>query len=225
MYRLFLIVLLGAPQLAFAQSGSDAALSSPTLSFTSTTVAGAGFQPGSTVVFFAVGLVPNGYESAVYRWSRSTMADVAGVATFDSQATIPCKSIWVAVSTSDAHYAVAAPPNCPLRMVTAPLRPLKRSAAGAIDLFGHGRASIDFLYVHPGAGAWTGFAYDGASDSDGDGKADGVATVRLTSLKPVPGASGPPAEFLPGGVIFAIDYHRLDIAVVRLDGAMLSGAR
>jgi hypothetical protein len=48
-----------------------------------------------------------------------------------------------------------------------------------------------------------------------------VASIRLRDLKPLGGAAAVPPAFAPGGLLFAIDYHRLDIAVVRVDGAML----
>ena len=220
MRRLYLPLLLCVPIMAFGQSRSDAS-GAARVNFTEKSVVASGFSPDSTVIFFGVGLEPNGYDATVREWSQAVQAGHDGTAEFVDQKAIPLKSVWVAVSTRDAQYAIAAPPGCPLRIVQAAPRPLHRSTNGNIDLFGHPHPSVNLLYVHPGLGAWAGFAFDGAKPSDADGTPNGIATIRLSNLTPVRGATPPPIEFVPGGVLFALDYHTVDIAVVRVDGAML----
>ena len=211
------------PTMARAQNhASDATQAG--IQFSDESVIASGFSPGSSIVFFAAGLVPTGYESTVRKWSATQEANHDGVVELKVDIPIPCKSIWVAVSLRDSKYAIAAPPGCSLRVTTTAPKHFRRGGSHNVDLFSYGRASVDLLYVHPGLGAWKGFAYDGARDSDGDGTADGVATARLRDLEPLAGTPVPPA-FAAGGLLFALDYHRLDVSVVRVDAAMLDGVQ
>lgn len=220
MRRLCLTLFLCVPFIAFAQNRSSDGASAPAVRFTEKSVIGSGFSPDSTVIFFGVGLRPNGYDATVLEWSQAIQGSHDGSAEFVSDAAIPCNSVWVAVSTKDARYAIGAPPGCAVRSISAAARPFHKSGGGNVDLFGHDHPSVDLLYVHPGLGAWTGFAFDG-TETDADGVPNGNAMVRLSKLTAIGGAAAPPAAFAPGGVLFALDYHTVDIAVVRIDGAAL----
>jgi hypothetical protein len=222
-------------------AAANTAGSTPVLSFAGHVVTVDNLQPGSSAVLFAVGLIPDGYQSTVVRWAQ-VVADTAhaGSVQFDAGGAIPCKSIWVAADLRTGQYTVAAPDGCPLRLASLAPHPFKRNARGEIDRFFHSRPFLDFLYVSPGKGAWIIRAVDGYdAHSDGsadgagsssndenrerdeDGKSDGMITVALGSArKLVKGSSN--LDLVPGGILFAVDLYRLDIAAVRLDEKMLS---
>ena len=196
----------------------------PVIVFDGQTVTASNITPGKEAVFFAVGLVPNGYESHYVRWSQVvTDDDQDGTVTFDAGRAIPGKSIWVVADATNGHFAVAAPPNRPLRRIALDKKSLKKSRKGDVELFSHATPFLDFLYIHPGKGVWTVSGRDSHA-SDADGEIDGVATVALSSAKALTG-EGTPKDFVPGGILVAIDLYRMNVVAERLDGQMLSEVR
>src|SRR5256885_111906 len=100
--------------------------------------------------------------------------------------------------------------------------PLRKGPSAAIDTVSFNHSYLDLLYVHPGLGAWTWSSMGGLHPDRGDKY--GSTVVALTDAKPL-GSSGPqPSGFVPGGILVAVDVTRMEIAVVRLDGAMIGGA-
>jgi hypothetical protein len=196
-----------------------------TLAFDGATITASDVHPGAQVAFFAVGLVPDGYESTVYRWSQVVTDDARqGAVTFDAGREIPCKSIWVVVDVSDGRSTVAAPPGCPLRSTAFTPKPFHVEANGDVATFLHAHPFLDLLYVHPGQGVWTIEAADGYP-SDADGKSDGTTTVAIASAKPLASPHADAPRLRPGGVLVAIDLYSLDVASARLDEAFLREVR
>jgi hypothetical protein len=214
-------------------TAADTAGNQPVLTFVGHVVTVGNLQSPSGAVLFAVGLVPDGYQSTVVRWA-SILPDTAhtGSVQFDTGSSIPCKSIWVAADLTSGQYAIAAPPGCPLRMASLAAHSFKRNAQGDIDSFVHPGPFLDFLYVHPGKGAWIIRAKDGYegistgtdddTESDTDGKSDGVTTVAFGTARNLVAGSSENMKLVPGGLLFAIDLYRLDIVVVRVDQQMLN---
>src|SRR5438270_9081686 len=162
-----------------ASSGRSASEASPVLAFEGHVIKATNIPPGSQVVFFALGLVPNGFSSSVTRWSKVVVDDDRdGTITFDAGSEVPCKSIWAVVEVASGNFAVAAPKGCPLRHADAlSSRSFKRRSKMDADSFVQAKPYLDLLYVEPGRGAWTIRAADG-SPADVDGQ-PGVITVAL----------------------------------------------
>lgn len=215
------ILLLAAQAVRAADSiKPDAA--APLLTFEGRVVTASNVTPGGDVVFFAVGLVPTGWQSTVMRWSQAVSDDDRdGTVTYDAGAEVPCKSIWIAAELTNGHFAVAAPPGCPLRQVALDSRSFKKSAKGELELFLHARPYLDLLYVHPGKGAWTISAAD-SFPTDADGESNGVTAIALSGARSLTGDGTKAKDFVPGGILIAIDLYKLDVVAERLDAKMLN---
>ena len=175
--------------------------------------------PGADVVVFALALDPDGYESTVVRWAQVvTDSAHSGSVVFDPRRETPRKSVWSAVDLTNGHYAIATPPGT-LRQRHWPAKPFHASAGGRIDQFRLEAPFADWLYVHPGRGAWVHRGHDG-NPTDADGKPDGLTTLQLSSARPLTAPADAP-ELVPGGVVIVIDLYSLSITATRLDGALL----
>lgn len=208
-----------------ALSAAQAAPPGPTVTFEPQRVVAKGITPGSRVMFFAVGLDPQGYESNVVRWAQAVTDDARlGTAALELGRKVPWKSIWVVVDLTNNQYTVASPAGFPAR--PAPLSPglLRKSASGDVDRLAVERSFADALYVAPGGGAWTIEARDG-HDTDGDGAADGTTTVALQRMQPVESAGGKASRITPGGLLFVLDFSRMDVLAIRVNEQLLRGAR
>ena len=215
---IFLLVVAGQTPV-YAAGEKNA----PVLAFDGRVIKATDVTPGGQVVFFAVGLVSNGFRSTVMRWSQVVSDDDHdGAVTFDAGQTIPCRSIWAVAEIANGHFAIAAPPGCPLRQAGAlSARAFRHRTNGNLDGFLHERPYLDLLYVHPGKGAWTVRAADG-SPTDADSKSDGVTTVTLAGARSLLSNGTPPASFVPGGILVAIDFYGFDVVAERLDAKLFS---
>jgi hypothetical protein len=133
--RMARLLILAACLLCVPSSRAEP-LAPPTVAFGTSTVTATHLEPGAQVVFFAVGLVPDGYESTVVRWS-AIVSDTTktGAVTFDAEAEIPCKSAWVVADIATGAYTVAAPPGCPLRHGTIDPASLQKNLRQEVDGF------------------------------------------------------------------------------------------
>lgn len=218
---LFFASLAAAAQpLPRATAASDLALT-----ITAQSVVASGVTPGSKVVLFAVGLVPGGYDSAVVRW-RTTVVDHDrdGSISFEPERGVPWKSIWTAVDLTSGKYAIGAPPEFPVR--SAPLLPnaFRKTDASTVNTFLHAHTFVDLLYVTPAGGAWAIRANDGGAE-DGDSASDGTTTILLEKLQPIDTGDERPKAFMPGGLLFAIDFSEMNIAVIRLTSSIVGGGQ
>lgn len=192
----------------------------PSVAFDGKLVKASNVTPGAQVVFFAVGLVPMGWESMIVRWSQAvTDEDHDGSVTFDAGREIPCRSIWVAADATNGHYTVTAPPNCHLRRAALDPKSFRKNDKGDLELFLHARPYLDLLYIHPGKGVWAISAAD-SFPSDADGESNGVTAIALSKAKALAG-NGTAKDFVPGGVLVAIDLYTMDVVAERLDAKTL----
>lgn len=190
-----------------------------------TTISVTGLAPGSTAVILGASRepIPNAYMDRVERWS-ATAEDVRhdGTATFDLGKDVPTASVWAAVDSRTGEYAVTAGATTPRALPLAG-NALRKGHSGQADRFAFDHGYLLLLYVHPGLGAWTWYAMDGTpTDLDGG---NGSTVVALADGKAVGAAGKNPTAFVPGGILVAIDYVHLQIAVVRVDEALIGGAR
>jgi hypothetical protein len=188
------------------------------------TITASGLAPGSTAVFFGIAQVPipHAYMTSVQRWAV-TVDDTGrnGSVTLDLRQDVPRASVWAVVDLRNGHYKIFSGPGVGLRE-TSLANPLRRNASQVVDRFAFDHRFLDLLYVHPGLGAWTWSAVGGTSTSEAG--PNGSTVVSLSAAKPlVPGAQAPPS-FLAGGILVAIDFTRLEIAVVQPDEKMIGGA-
>jgi hypothetical protein len=218
-YRGWILVLI------LLASPAVAAPPSLNLQIGKTTISVSGLTPGGTAVIFGASRepIPDAYMDRVERWAAS-VDDVRhdGTATFDLGKDVPAVSVWAAVEVQTGQYATSAGQSG-LRVLPLLSNPLRKGNSGLVDRFAFARSYLLLLYVHPGKGAWTWYATDGTA-GDLDGR-NGSAVVSLAAGEAVGAPSSPSSAFVPGGILVAIDYINLDLAVVRVDEALIRGAR
>jgi len=188
-------------------------------------ITASGLVPGGSAVFFGIAQVPipHAYMSRIQRWA--VIVDIAGhdgTATFDLHENVPRTSVWAVVDLRNAHYGTVSGPGVRLREIALD-NPLRKGQALAVNTFSFDHSYLDLLYVHPGLGAWTWSALAGVN-SDRDDKY-GSTVVTLPEAHPLGSFGLQPSSFVPGGIFVAVDATRMEIAVVRLDEAMIGGAR
>jgi hypothetical protein len=196
-----------------------------TISVTKQAITASGLSPGSTAVLFGIAQVPipHAYMNKVQRWSV-TAEDTGhkGTVTFDLKQDVPLASVWAVVDLRNAHYATFSGPGVGLRE-TALDNPLRKGPSLEADRFSFDHGYLDLLYVHPGLGSWTWSAVGGTKADNGG--PNNSTIVSLADAKPVGQSGSKPASFLPGGILVAIDFTHLEIAVVRVDQQLVGGAR
>ena len=196
-----------------------------TISITNHSITASGLSPGSTAVFFGVAQVaiPHAYMNRVQRWTV-TVEDTghSGSVTFDLQKDIPPASVWAVVDLRNAHYGTVSGPGMRVRE-TEIGNPLRKGQSSSVDHFIFGHGYLDLLYVHPGLGAWTWSAVGGSTADNGG--PNNSTIVSLADAKPVGQSGARPAAFLPGGILVAIDFAHIEIAVVHVDQQLIGSAR
>lgn len=216
---LFTLLLLSAALPVAAQNSLGVQIGKTTITVT-------GLAPGSTAIIFGASTepIPDAYMDRVEKWAAS-VDDVRrdGTATFDLGKDVPAASVWAVVDVRNGHYATSAGNHGPPQTTTPRRNPLRKGSAGTADRFAFDHRFLLLLYVHPGLGAWTWYAMDGTpADLDGS---NGSTAVSLADGKAVGAAGKVPKEFAPGGLLVAIDYIHLELAVVPVDQALLGGAQ
>jgi hypothetical protein len=214
-----LILLLGvaASQLS-AQPANNVSVS-----FGATTVTASGITPGKSALFFASGIRKNGYDQSRVRITRTVGDDDRdGIVTFDLGATVPATTVWVVVDLNSGHFTLAMPVEAVAEEVALP-RSAFHKTGSAVVRFGFDHPTLDLLYVHPGRGVWTWSAVDGRLlDRDGP---NGVTLIDVADGKRADGGSDAASDFAPGGTLVAVDWYKMQYAVVHLDGSTLGGAQ
>jgi len=213
---LIFIVLLFTTTAAGAAAG-------PAVTITGGTVTAAGVSAGGDVLFYGLGLDADGYVSGVRRWAETiTDDDRDGTVSFRTTPAVPQRSLWVVVDLRNGQYSIAAPAGYPIRAAELGRSFFRRSAGGVLDVFAYRKPYLDLLYVHPGGGAWVIKSADGRPD-DLDAL-PGLTAIPLTSARRIGTAGERPREFVPGGILVAIDFYTMTIYAGRLEGATLNGA-
>jgi hypothetical protein len=215
-----MLLVLCAVQSAFAATDDKL-----TISVAQHAITVSGLAPGSTAVFFGVAQVPipHAYMNHIQRWAV-TVDDTGhnGTVTFDLQQDIPPASVWAVVDLQNAHYATVSGPGIRLREITID-NPLRKGEALSVDSFSFDHGYLDLLYVHPGLGSWTWSAVGGSTANNGGPNNATVVSLAAGKAAGQPGSR--PTSFLPGGILVAIDFTRLEIAVVHVDQQLIGGAR
>jgi hypothetical protein len=225
MNRLALITVTIFAAAILCSPGIAEAAASLTVTMGQHTVTASGITPGGSVAFFGIAQVPmpHAYMNRIQRWS--VIVEVTGhegTATLDLNQDVPPMSVWAVVDLGNAHYATASGPGLGLREVELS-NPFRKGQSGTIDTFAFDHSYLDLLYVHPGRGAWTWSALAGLHPDRGDRY--GSTVVTLSDAKPLGSSGPPPSSYVPGGILVAVDVTRMEIAVARLDGAILDGVR
>jgi hypothetical protein len=222
--RIFcLAVIIFASIICFADRAAAAPDLTVTLSQRTITVSG--LAPGGSAVFFGIAQVPipHAFMNRLKRWA--VIVDVTGhdgTATLDLKDDVPPKSVWAVVDLQNAHYGIVSGTGVGLREIEI-ANPLRKGPSSAVDTFSFDHGYLDLLYIHPGVGAWTWSALGGVNT--GADQLKGSTLVALADAKPLGSLLSKPAIFAPGGILVAVDFTRLEIAVVRIDSALIGGAR
>jgi hypothetical protein len=196
-----------------------------TLSFGANTVTADGITHGKAAVFFATGLVPDDEQQRIVRWRKIVSDDDGdGRVSLALDGGVTRSTIWAVVDLTDGRFAIGSPPGFYPRFTRIPNAAFRHSGgSAAVDLFGFDHPVLDLLYVHPGLGAWTWNAVDGRSlDRD---RPNGVTLIAAGDGTPLGDTRGKRDEFSPGGILVAIDWYHMEVLAIRLDAAILGGAR
>jgi hypothetical protein len=214
------LLVLHATQSAFAANDDKL-----TIVVAQRAITVSGLSPGSTAVFFGIAQVPipHAYMNRVQRWAV-TVEDTghSGTITYDLQQDVPSASVWAVVDLRNAHYAIVSGPGIGLHEIAID-NPLRKGPALSVDRFAFSHGYLDLLYVHPGLGSWTWSAVGGSTADNGG--PNNATIVSLAAGRPVGQSGAKPASFLPGGILVAIDFMHLEIAVVSVDQQLIGGAR
>lgn len=195
----------------------------PTLVIEKNRITASGFTPGAAVIAFTVASVHVRYDNVRRVGAlRHVDTDKDGTVVFEFIDPIPSRSIWIAVDEQRGDFAIAAPAVFDLRKGS-PIALRKHNQL--VDEISWPSHAAYLLYVHPGLGAWTGYANDAAP---GDGQAAGsfIASFPLDQLQPLyKGNDNHPKEIKPGGTLFIVDAFDLTVTATRVDGAMIGAAK
>lgn len=216
----FFVLLL----IAIAHSGVAANGGQLSVTVAQQTITASGLTPGSTAVFFGVAQVPipHGYMNRIQQWAV-TIADTgnAGTVTLDLHQDVPPISVWAVVDLGTSRYGTVSGSGVGLREITL-ANPLRKGPSQTVDHFAFDHGYLELLYVQPGLGAWTWSAVGGTGATPQESA--GSTEVTLTAGTPAGQSSQTPAAFLPGGILVAVDFTRLEIAVVPIDQQLIGGA-
>jgi hypothetical protein len=211
--------------LAIAADASAANDDKLSITLAKRTITVSGLSPGSTAVFFGIGqiAIPRAYMNQVRRWAVTVEdTDHKGTVTFDLQQEVPPASVWAVVDLRNAHYATISGPGIQARELALD-NPLRKGKSLSVDRFAFDHGYLDLLYVHPGLGSWT-WSVTGGSTPDNGGP-NNSTIVSLADGKPVGQSGSKPASFVPGGILVAVDFVRIEIAIVHVDQQLIGSAR
>jgi hypothetical protein len=182
-----------------------------------------GAHSGASVIFYSIGLEPQGFEPLLLRWNGVVTADRDGKAVFATERHVPLKSIWVIADLSDNTFNVATPPGFALQEVLTVA--VKKGKTQHNDRMALQRPFADALLItHSGGKTFIFQARDGGVDDD-DATTDGWTTLGLAHGKgPSDGNSIPPLDLTSGDVLFVIDFTRMEINVTTVDDKILKDA-
>lgn len=188
---------------------SAAALSAATLELQQNAVIAREVNPGADVVFFGIGLKPDGYGSDVVQWAE-VVPGIAGntTARLELKEPLVYKSMWAAVDMSSGDYALASPAGYTAKQAAIPKKLLKQGSGDAADLLSDGREFVQLLLVSPKKGAWQFAAMDGAGDDDG--KDNGQIAASLEHFRPLGASKNAPKKLSKNDVVIMFDYNRME---------------
>jgi hypothetical protein len=209
-------VRFGAAVLAFV--GALPVLAKPQITFKETAVVVSQVTPFGQVAWFSVAREAEPFQAAMIRRDAIvTDTSGAGSVSFDVGKPVPPCSIWVAVDLKTGEFAVAAPPDEPLREVAVPPGALRNASNGKFSRFVQNTHLLEFFVARPGIGAWVATLTDQDNPSEVI-PGDGVVAVVLEQLTPVGATVVAPSEFLAGDVVVAIDPEQMTVAAVHAVG-------
>jgi hypothetical protein len=207
---------------AFSQPGSQ---NDPVVTFSGSRVTASGITRGKEAVFFGIGFSASDGTSQLIRWKVVVSDDDRDGTVSLDVGTIPLTgTVWAVVDLTNAQYAVAAAPNTSYGIARTPQHPLRHGKGSAqIDQFVFDHPLLEMLYVHPGLGAWVWSGRNGATDDATT--AIGMTVASLADAKPIAaGREKAPKAFVPGGVIIAIDWYKVEVLALHVSEATLAGA-
>jgi hypothetical protein len=183
----------------------------------------AGVTPGAQVLVFGLGIEPvNGHAIGHRTVTVVSDSDNDGTVVYPFDRPIDWNAIWIAVDLRSGRYAITPTPGFPVIREHMTHREFRRNSDASIARFAYARPAMELLYIRPG-GAWIYESRDGNA-TDSDKALDGMSEALLSNFQPVVGTEAA-RQFEPGGTLLVIDPTRLDLLELRLDAALLAGAR
>jgi len=183
----------------------------------------ANFTPGATVVAVCICMEAQGaYSSTSMRVMRLTDTSRVGTIVFPLRNPANLRSVWIAIDERAGDVATASPRGfSPLQGEPPGLRK-RNDVLDAIDWPAH---AAYLVYVHPGKAILVGFAND-ATPADGKSRGNYTSSFALSELKPLlPNNTDKPVDIKPGGTLLLVDAFDLRTTSVKVDGAMIGGAK
>jgi hypothetical protein len=210
---------------AYPASPERDAQSDPVITFGDSTITAQGITPGKQVVFFGITFRGPNRTHLMVDWKKVVSDDDHDGAVVLNTGEFKLEgSVWVVVDLTNARYAIASPPAWSYNTTSAPRLPFRHSRAGSeVDQFAFDHPVLELLYVHPGLGAWVWSARDGGY-FDRDGAANGVTTVNISDGKPLTERAAS-TRFVPGGLLIAIDWFKLEVLAFHIDENAIGSAR
>jgi hypothetical protein len=174
--------------------------------------------PFADVAWFSVAREAQPFQAVMVR-REAIVTDATGTGTvsFDVGKAVPPCSIWVAVDLKTGEFAVAAPPDEPLREVGVPPGALRNGPNGRLNRFVQDTHLLEVFVARPGTGAWVATLTDQDNPSEVT-PGDGTVAVGLERLESVGATKAAPTEFLAGDVVVAIDPEQMTVAAVHAVG-------
>ncbi|MGH7488741.1 MAG: hypothetical protein ACRD3J_20280 [Thermoanaerobaculia bacterium] len=210
--------------LFLAQAGSASIDGGLTVTAAGHVISVSGLSPGSTAVFFGVAVIPipHAYMNRVRRWAV-TVDDTTntGSVILDLLENVPPASVWAVVDLRNAHYGIFGGTGLGVREAVLKSS-LKKGQSQNVDQFIFDHGYLDLLYVHPGLGSWTWSAIGGANPASLG--PNNSTIVSLPDGKPLGQSGAAPPNFVPGGLLVAVDFTRLQIAVIPVDQSLIGAA-
>lgn len=164
---------------------------------------------GSVVLFSCARTSPNG-RLRLDTWAKLLRDDDSdGVVEFTPAASVPLRSVWIAVDVESGGHAIGAHPDFPLYAAKLPVSKFRKDDLGAITALEMEISRLTLLLVRPGKGAWILTSYEGgAGDADAP---NGKLTMLFEQSAAISGKEAPPKQLKGGDFVAAIDPSHLDV--------------
>lgn len=179
-------------------------------------IAVAGATPKASIYAFSQSReLSHGFVSVVPRQTTLRDDDGDGRAAWTIGATVPLRSVWIAVDLTTGAYGVAVPAGYPATRVALSDDHLKKNFGSDITQLAFDGTLVDYVVIRPGVGAWRGTV--GLRGPDDEGTDEKKSTFSVEKLRPEEGTTAAaPKHLKKDDVVFVLNSFRAEYGVVRI---------